>query len=58
MSDFVYKAVAQTPLGPIYNFAHGRSAAVNMVRESLRNAQIQTPIKVYIYTGGEEGTTE
>lgn len=54
MSDFVYKAIAQTPLGPIYNFAHSREAAVNMVRESLRNVQIQAKIKVYIYTGGKE----
>jgi len=58
MNDFVYKAVAQTPLGPIYNFSHSREAAINMVRESLRNVQIQAKIKVYIYTGGEEGTTE
>jgi len=58
MSDAVYKAVAQTPLGPIYDFAHSRSAAITMVQEALRHAQIHSTITVYIYTGGEEGTTE
>ena len=57
MNDFVYKAVAQTPLGPIYNFAHSKEAAVNMVLSAIQSEEIRKTLKVYIYTGGEEGTT-
>jgi len=54
MSDFVYKAVAQTSLGPFCEFAHTRDAAVAMVAERLRNLQIHAEIKAYVYTGGED----
>lgn len=57
MSNFVYKAIVQTPLGPVYDFAHTKEAAVAKVLSVHQGEHIRKTLKVYIYTGGKEATT-